>query len=166
MSSPGRKIVSQSRVSVTTRRFRTTTPMCSSFPLAYGPIWLAFTSGTSTSRATRRTMWRRRSTSQSRRSELTRPNKKAVALAAAILLDEIIALDLLGERRNRRRFVVFDVEDGVQLGDLQQIVDFLGQVQQLQFAAAVLDRREGADQFTDARAVDVADVAQVQEDLL
>ena len=32
-------------------------------------------------------------------------------------------------------FVVLHVEDGVELGDLQQVVDLLGQVQQLQLAA-------------------------------
>ena len=34
-------------------------------------------------------------------------------------------------------FVVLNVEDGIQLGDLQQVVHFLGQVQQLQFATLV-----------------------------
>src|SRR5579862_3652566 len=62
--------------------------------------------------------------------------------------------------------VVLNVKDGVQLGDLQQIVDLLGQVQQLQLAALVADGGKRADQLTDAGAVDVADVAQVQQNLL
>src|SRR5271154_5815690 len=149
MSSPGQRIVSPSHASATTPRFRTTTPTCSSFPPASGRIWQAFTSGMNTTRATRRTLWRRRSTSQSRRSELTRPAKKAVASAAAFLLSSCgTRMDfLLGERRDCGCLVVLDVEDSVEFRDLKQVVDLLGQVQQLQFAAAVLDRCKSADQF-------------------
>ena len=46
-------------------------------------------------------------------------------------------------------FVVFHVEDGVELGDLQQVVDFFCEIKQLEFAALILGRGEGADQFTD-----------------
>ena len=74
--------------------------------------------------------------------------------------------ELLLERLDRGGFVVFHVEDGVELGDLKQVVDLLGEVQQLQFAALILGGGEGADQFTDARAVDVVDVLQVQNNLL
>src|SRR5579875_1653898 len=42
----------------------------------------------------------------------------------------------------------------------------LGQMQQLQFAALVTDGGEGADQLADAGAVDIANIAQVQQDLL
>jgi hypothetical protein len=57
--------------------------------------------------------------------------------------------DLL-ERFDRRSFVVFHDEDGVELGDLKQVVDFLSEVQQLEFATLILGGGEGADQFTDA----------------
>ena len=57
---------------------------------------------------------------------------------------------VLLERFDGRGFVVFHVEDGVELGDLEQIVDLLGEVQELQFATLVLGGGEGADQFTDA----------------
>src|SRR4051812_47444905 len=75
-------------------------------------------------------------------------------------------LNLLGERPDRRSFVVFHVEDGVELGDLQQVVHFLRQVKQLQFAALIADGGERAHQLADARAVDVRDFAQVEQDLL
>src|SRR5665213_2010204 len=64
------------------------------------------------------------------------------------------------------RFIVENVEDGVELGDLQQVLDLLGQLQQLEGAAGVLDRRQGADQLADAGAVDVIDVRQIEEDLV
>src|ERR1700678_3798776 len=85
MSSPGRRIVSQLHVSATTPRFRTTTLTFNSFQPASGPTWQAFMFGMSTTKVIPKTVWRRRSTSQSRRSELTRPDKKAVASAAAFL---------------------------------------------------------------------------------
>src|SRR5438477_4816741 len=74
--------------------------------------------------------------------------------------------NLLAERFHGGRFVVFHVEDGVQLGDLQQVVDFLGEVEQLKLAALIFDGGIGADQLADAGAVDVIDVAKVQQDFL
>src|SRR5215469_18336258 len=59
----------------------------------------------------------------------------------------------LPERFDRCRLVVLHVEDGVQLGDLQQVMDLLGQVQQLQFPALVADGSVGADQLADPRTV-------------
>src|SRR5271170_5299656 len=73
---------------------------------------------------------------------------------------------LLGEGRDGGCFVVLDVEDRVELGDLEQVVDLLGEVQELQLAALVADGGIGADQLADARAVDVVDVAEVQQDKL
>ena len=60
--------------------------------------------------------------------------------------------------------VVLHIEDRIELGDLQQVVHFFGQMQQLQFPALVADGGEGADQFADAGAVDVAGVAEVEQD--
>src|SRR5215468_10515439 len=75
-------------------------------------------------------------------------------------------VELLAERLYGGRFVVFYVENGVQLGNLQQVVNFLGEVEQLEFAALVFHGGVGADQLADARAVDVIDVTQVEKDLL
>src|SRR5271168_4411592 len=63
-------------------------------------------------------------------------------------------------------FVVFDVEDGVELGDVEDVVDFLGEVEELEFAAGVADGGEAADEFSDAGAVEVIDVGEVEDDLL
>src|ERR1700760_4061109 len=75
-------------------------------------------------------------------------------------------MDLLGERGDGGCFVVLNIKDGVKLGDLEQVMNLLGEVQQLQFAALVADCGVGADQLTDARAVDVVDVAEVQQNKL
>jgi hypothetical protein len=53
------------------------------------------------------------------------------------------------ERLYGPSFVVFHIEYGVEFGDLQQIVDFLGELEQFQFAALVLGGGESADQFPD-----------------
>jgi hypothetical protein len=42
----------------------------------------------------------------------------------------IALLQTLAERLNRRRFVVLYFKNGVKLGDLQQVVHFLGEVEQ------------------------------------
>ena len=55
---------------------------------------------------------------------------------------------LLRERLYCRCFVVFHVENGVKLRDLQQGMNLLGQVQQLQLAALIADGRECTDQLT------------------
>src|SRR6202453_3473631 len=166
MSLPAPKTESPSHVSVTTRRLRTTMFTFGSSLKASGPISRAFIIAMSTSRGIPKTVWRRRSTSRSRRSELTWPNKKAVEFTTAFLLGEAKPVLLLGKGRDCACLVVLDVEDSVEFRDLQQIVHLLGQVQQLQLAAAVLHCREGADQFADAGAVDIADVAQVQQNLV
>src|SRR6478609_6635189 len=72
----------------------------------------------------------------------------------------------LAERLDCAGFVVFHVEDGVQLGDLQQVVNFFGQVEQLEFAALVAHGGESADQFADARAIDIVHVSEVEQDFL
>jgi hypothetical protein len=56
----------------------------------------------------------------------------------------------LVERLYRSGLVVSHIEDGVELGDLQQVVNFLGQVQQFEFAALVAHGGKGADQLTNA----------------
>src|SRR5579863_5722465 len=73
---------------------------------------------------------------------------------------------ILLERLDGGGFVVLHVEDGVELGDLKQVVDLLGEVQEFQFAALILGGVEGADQFADAGAVDIVDVLEIQDDFL
>ena len=48
-----------------------------------------------------------------------------------------------------RCFVIFHIEDGIEFGDLKKIVNLLGKVEQLEFAALILCRGEGADEFAD-----------------
>jgi hypothetical protein len=76
---------------------------------------------------------------------------------------------LLGEKVvegfYRGEFVVFDVEDGVELGDLQDVVNFLGEAVKLKFAAGVADRGKAADQFADAGGVNVIDLGEVEDNL-
>jgi hypothetical protein len=59
-------------------------------------------------------------------------------------------------------FVVFDVEDGVELGDVEDVLNFLGEAEEFEFAAGVADSGEAADQFADAGGVDVIDVGEVE----
>ena len=47
-------------------------------------------------------------------------------------------------------FVVVDVEDGVELGQLQHIVHLFGEAEQFEACALVLDRGVGADQLAQA----------------
>src|SRR5215472_5063219 len=70
----------------------------------------------------------------------------------------------LFERFDRLALVVLDVEDGVELGDLEQVVNFLGEVEQLELAALVANGSERADQLADTGAVDVGHVAFAQGD--
>jgi hypothetical protein len=44
--------------------------------------------------------------------------------------------------------VVVDIEDGVELGQLKQVMNLLAQVQQFELSAMVLGRGVGGDQFT------------------
>ncbi len=68
----------------------------------------------------------------------------------------------LAERLHRAGLVISDVEDGVQLGDLQQVMNFLGQVEQFEFSTLVANRGEGADQLTNPRAIYIGHFAQIQ----
>jgi hypothetical protein len=56
---------------------------------------------------------------------------------------------LRAERLYAGCFVLLDIEDGVELRDLQQVVHFLGEVEQLEVAALVFARSESADQLAD-----------------
>ena len=69
---------------------------------------------------------------------------------ATFLAVTSIARPLLVERLYGRCFVVLHIEDGVKLRDLQQVMYFLGEVEQLEFATLVFGGGEGADQLADA----------------
>jgi len=63
-------------------------------------------------------------------------------------------------------FVVFDVEDGVELGDVEDVLNLLGEVKEFEFTPSIADCGEAADQFADAGAVDVVDALKVEDDFL
>ena len=63
-------------------------------------------------------------------------------------------------------FVVFDVENGIELGDVQDVANFLGEVKEFEFATSVARGGEGADQFSHARAVEIVDAGEVEDDFL
>src|SRR5205085_10475855 len=62
--------------------------------------------------------------------------------------------------------VFVNVEDGIKLGDLQQILDAMSQIQQLQMPAAIGNSGIGRHELSDSRAVDIRYVFQVQEYVL
>jgi hypothetical protein len=49
---------------------------------------------------------------------------------------------------------------------VEDVVNFLGEVEELEFASGVADRGEGADEFSDAGAVEVVDIGEVEDDFL
>src|SRR4051812_3905574 len=74
--------------------------------------------------------------------------------------------DCSGEAAQRLGFRVEGLEDGHQFGNHQQIVNPFGHVQQLQAAAATGHRRMRSDNLTNPRAVDVRNLAEIENDLL
>ncbi len=70
------------------------------------------------------------------------------------------------ERLQRRYLVVVHVEDGVKPCYLQEVANVLGQVHQLEFAALIAQRGVVHHQLADARAVDVNDAGEVEQDLV
>jgi hypothetical protein len=70
------------------------------------------------------------------------------------------------EGSDGRSLVVLNVKYSVELGDLQEIMNLLGQVEQLEFAILITNAGESADQFANPRAVNVCDIAEVEENLL
>src|SRR5262245_58386224 len=95
-------------------------------------------------------LWRRRSPASS-------------TVFAQSLLQRDYFNPRLGVAFDRGGFVVEDVEDGVQLGDRQQITDPLGRVQELQIAARAPDGRVAADDLAQTAAVHIRHVRQIQQ---
>jgi len=63
-------------------------------------------------------------------------------------------------------FVVVDIENGVELGELEDVLDLLGKVEELEAGTLVFGSGVGADEFAKAGAVDVVHVAEVEQDAL
>jgi hypothetical protein len=57
-----------------------------------------------------------------------------------------------------------DIENGEEFGDLQEIFDLFGQIQELKFALPAAHGGKAADQLSDAGAVNVINVAKIQKD--
>ena len=72
----------------------------------------------------------------------------------------------LRETADRGGFVFVNVEDGIEFRDLEQIPDSLGEVEELQLAAAIRHRGEPGHEFADPRAIDVGHIREVEQDLL
>jgi hypothetical protein len=72
----------------------------------------------------------------------------------------------LTKRCDRCRLIILDFENGIQLGDLEQIVNVLAEVHQLESAAMIADRGVAAHQFPDAGAINVPNVAQIKQNVL
>jgi hypothetical protein len=72
---------------------------------------------------------------------------------------------LSGKTADGTSFIVVYLKDGIQLGDLEEIVDALGEIEELELAVLAGDGGEGVDEFADAGGVDVVDFAEVEEEL-
>jgi hypothetical protein len=88
------------------------------------------------------------------------PRARAPAPHGQLFGEEVVEGSYGGE------FVVFDIENGVELGDVEDVVNFLGEVEELEFASGVADGGEAADEFSYAGAVDVVDPDEVEDDFL
>lgn len=62
-------------------------------------------------------------------------------------------------------FVALHVEDRNEPGDLEDVMNATGELQQLHFAAGSAYSRVSAYEFADSGAVDVVDVREVEQDL-
>src|SRR5438477_5592775 len=63
-------------------------------------------------------------------------------------------------------FLVKHIKDGQQLRNRQKILDFLRQFQQLERAAFFFNGSKARNQLADAARIDVADSAQIEQDLV
>ena len=76
--------------------------------------------------------------------------------------------ELLGkeivEGLHRGEFIVSNVEDGVELGHVQNVVNFLGEIQELELASGVADCGVASDKFAHSRTVEIIDVCEIEND--
>ena len=77
-----------------------------------------------------------------------------------------IFIKALTKACKRVGFAVVNVENGQQLGDGQQVLNFLRQIQKLERAALFINSRKTGDKLADAARIDVADAAKVEENFV
>src|SRR2546423_9355757 len=65
---------------------------------------------------------------------------------------------------NSLAFIIVGFKNSNQLGDLQQITNALGEVQQFNISTGRAGRRKQADHCADAPAIDIADLGKIQND--
>jgi hypothetical protein len=71
----------------------------------------------------------------------------------------------LSEASKRRLFVIEHIKNRKKFSDGEQLMDFARQIQKLQLPPAVDHRRIGTHQLTNAGAVDIADIGEVENNL-
>jgi hypothetical protein len=59
-----------------------------------------------------------------------------------------------------------DLEDRIEFGDLEEIFDAFGEVEELELALLARDGGVAVDEFSDPGRVDIADLAEIQQELL
>ena len=79
---------------------------------------------------------------------------------------EVLAGEEVVEGLDGAELIVFDVEDGVEAGDVENVEDFLSEVEEFEFSARLPDGGPTADELADAPTVNVGDFGEVQDDLL
>ena len=70
------------------------------------------------------------------------------------------------ERLDCRGFVIADVKNGIELGNLQDVVDFIVEVEKLQFSILPAHGGKGAHELAKPGTVDVADIAHIEQEFL
>src|ERR1700691_2952682 len=142
------KIASAWRANATTTRSRTTTRSCCNSPTASGR---ALPGSNKTMHSSRPARPHRPCLPSSSEGTLEQRNAKGPSRAAGwpfcMVGDRGPAGSGLFEGSDGACLVVLDVEDGVELGQLEQVMNFLGQVQELDIRALVLGCRKGDHQL-------------------
>jgi hypothetical protein len=87
-------------------------------------------------------------------------NDRALSDAIRLFREEVVEGFYGGE------LIVFDIEDGVELGYVEDVVNFFAEVEELQVPAGVADGGEAADQLADSGRVDEIDVSEIENDFL
>src|SRR5260370_29378894 len=85
---------------------------------------------------------------------------RAVGLRFAPLFCEEVV-----EGFHRGKFVFPNIKNGVELRNVQHVLDFLSEVKQLQFASGISECGEAPYQFPDAGAVAVVDGDEIENDV-
>ena len=91
---------------------------------------------------------------------VSRPGWTTQPSPPTLLGEEVI------ERLHRSEFVVLDVKNGIELRDVENVVNFLGEVHKLELPAILLHRNKAAHQLSDPGTVDVAYFGKIEQDFL